>query len=95
MDPTNNFDYDEFDEDGYENIVPEADAVDARGKPINQQSVADFLINEEVLLTQGEAHHMSKFIRLYIGINGNIMEIWTRLQVSTHLCTMLNFQTAL
>ena len=31
MDPTNNFYYDEFDENGYENVVPEADAVDSRG----------------------------------------------------------------
>ena len=55
MDPTNNFDYDEFDEDGYENDVPEAGAVESRGKLINQQSVADLLINSKVLLPQGEA----------------------------------------
>ena len=42
MDPTNNFDYDEFDDNGYKNIDPEADSVDSRGKSINQQSVADF-----------------------------------------------------
>ena len=73
MDPTNNFDYDEFDEDGYENVVPEADDVDSRGKPINQQSVADLLINEEVLLPQGEAQQMAKVIRRSIDINGNII----------------------
>ena len=54
MDPTNNFDYNEFDEDDYDNIFSEADAVDSRGKPINQQSVAYLLINAEVLLPQGE-----------------------------------------
>ena len=63
MDPTNNFDYDEFDEDGYENVVPEAGAVDSRGKPINQQYVACLLINSEVLLPQGKEQQMAKFIR--------------------------------
>ena len=63
MDPTKNFDYDEFDEDGYENVVPEAGAVESRGKLINQQSVADLLINSEVLLPQVEAPHMAKVIR--------------------------------
>ena len=71
MDPTNNFDYDEFYENGYENVVPEADAVESRGKPINQQSVADLLINEEVILPQGESQQMDKFIRLSIDMNGN------------------------
>ena len=45
MDTTNNFYYDEVDEDDYENVVPEADSVESRVKPINQQSVADLLIN--------------------------------------------------
>ena len=48
----NNFDYDYLDENDYENVVPEAYAVDARGSSINQQSVADLLINAEVLLPQ-------------------------------------------
>ena len=63
IDPMNKFDYDEMDEDDYENIFPEADAVDARGSPINQQSVADLLINAEVLLPQGEAQQMAKVVR--------------------------------
>ena len=73
MDPTNNFNYNDFDEDDYENVVPEADDVDSRGKPINQQYVACLLINSEVLLPQGEAQHMAKFIRQSIDINGNII----------------------
>ena len=73
IDPTNNFDYDKFDENSYENVVPEADDVDSRGKPINQQSVADLLINEEVLLPQGEAQQMAKVICRSIDINGNII----------------------
>ena len=50
MDPTNNFDYDSDDELATNNVIPAADAVDATGKPINQQSVMDLLINAEVLL---------------------------------------------
>ena len=73
MDLTINFDYDEFDDNYYENVVPEADAVDSRGKPINQQSVSDFLINAEVLLPQGEAQQMAKVVSLSIDINGNII----------------------
>ena len=73
MDPTNNFDNNDFDENGYENVVSEADAVDWRGKPINQRSVVYFLINYEVLLPQGEAHQMDKVIRRSIYINGNIV----------------------
>ena len=73
MDSTNNFDYNEFDENYYENVVPEADAVDSRGKTINQQSVADLLINAEVLLPQGEAQQTAKVICRSIDINGNII----------------------
>ena len=69
--PMNNFDYDDLDEDDYENFVPEADAVDARGSSINQKSVADLLINAELLLTQGEAQKMEKVVRQYIERDGN------------------------
>ena len=73
MDPTNKLDFDEFDENGYENVVPEDDAVDSRVKAINKQSMADLLINIEVLLPQGEAQQMAKVIRQSIDINGNII----------------------
>ena len=73
MDPTNNFDYNVFEEVDYENVVPEADAVDSQKSPINLQSVADLLINAEVLLPQGEAQQMAKVIRCSIDINGNII----------------------
>ena len=47
IDPMNNYDYDELDEDDYENVVPEAgaiDAVDARRSPIYQQISHGLLI---------------------------------------------------
>ena len=73
MDLTNNFDYDEFDENNYKNVVPEADAVDSLGIPINQQSMADLLIKTEVLLPQGETQQVAKVIRQSIDINSNII----------------------
>ena len=39
--------------------VPEADCVDAAGKPILQQSVTDTIIQTEVLLPQGEDMHLA------------------------------------
>ena len=43
--------------------TPEADIIDARGRPVNQQSVTDVLINAEVLLPQGESMQMAKVVR--------------------------------
>ena len=60
MDPTNNFDYDSDDELATVNVIPAADAVYATGRPINQQSVTDLLINAEVLLPQGDTQQMAK-----------------------------------
>ena len=50
FDTTNNFEYDEDDEQAFINNAPEADFIDKNGKPINQQSLADLIINAEVLL---------------------------------------------
>ena len=36
------------------NFLPEADAIDITGNPVKQQSIAELLINSEVLLHQGE-----------------------------------------
>ena len=73
MDPANKLDFGEFDENGYENVFLEDDAVESRVKAINKQSMADLLINIEVLLPQGEAQKMAKVIRQSIDINGNII----------------------
>ena len=63
IDPTNNFDYDSDDELATANVVPAADAVDATGKPLNQQSVTDLLINAEVMLPNGHSQQMAEVIR--------------------------------
>ena len=53
--------------------MPESDAIDKYGKPINQKSLADMMINAEVLLPHEETQHMAKVIRCTININGNII----------------------
>ena len=73
MDPTNNFDYDDEDEQATVNVVPAADAVDSTGRPINQQSVTDLLINAEVLLPQGDSQQMAKIIRRSIDSDGLVI----------------------
>eukprot|EP00956_Cyclotella_meneghiniana_P034439 scaffold104886_cov86-Cyclotella_meneghiniana.AAC.1 len=50
--------------------VPEADIIDSTGKPVNQQSTADLLINAEVLLPQGEKDMMAKVVRRVVDQNG-------------------------
>ena len=54
-------------------VIPEADAVDSTGRPINQQSIADLLINAEVLLGHGETKQMAKVIRRSIGPDGKVV----------------------
>ena len=43
-------------------LIHEADIVDSEGKPLNEYSVTDQLINAEVLLPQGEELMMAKMI---------------------------------
>ena len=64
---------DDDDEQAFQNILPEADAVDANVCLINHQYVADLLINSEVLIPKGETHQMAKVIRRAIDTYGNII----------------------
>ncbi len=50
----NNFDYGEEDNLAPDHVIPAAEAVDATGRPINQQLVAYLLINADVMLGHGE-----------------------------------------
>ena len=52
------------------NDIPEADAVDANGKPMTLNSVADVMINCEVLLPQGESSHLAKVVRRTLDSRG-------------------------
>jgi hypothetical protein len=73
-DPANDFNYDdEVDEGSPDHVVPEADAVDSTGRPINQQSVADLLINAEVLLGHGETQQMARVLRRSMDDNGKVI----------------------
>ena len=73
FDPTNNFYHDEYDEQAFTNILPEAGAIDKNDKPINNPSIADLVINAEVLLPHEQTQQISKVIRVNIDSNGNII----------------------
>ena len=53
--------------------IPEADVLDATGKPLLQQSMADQLINAEVLLPQGEATSLARVVRTAVGSDGKVI----------------------
>lgn len=73
MDPMNNFEYEDDNDLDPSNVIPEADATDATGRPLNQQSVADLLINAEVLLPQRDSQMLAKVIRRSIDANGSVI----------------------
>lgn len=60
--------------DGGPPSIPEADFVDATGKPILQQSFADTLINAEVLLPHDESSALATVLRRTVDmIDGNMI----------------------
>ncbi len=50
--------------------TPEADFVDAAGKPVLQQSFTDMLINAEVLLPHDESTALATVLRRTVDENG-------------------------
>ena len=86
LDHSKNFELDNKYCQAFENIVLEAEAVNATGKPINQQSFSDLLINDEVFLPQEDAYQMAKIICQALGADGKIMQIPS----STLWCMMLS-----
>ena len=54
---------DSWDEEDHPIPVPEADAVDAKGTPINTSSLANTLINAEFVLPHGESENLARVIR--------------------------------
>ena len=54
-------------------VMPEADCVDATGKPLLQQSVTDVLINSEVLLPHGEDLQMAKVLGRTLDKQGRVV----------------------
>ena len=53
--------------------MPEADTVCVADKTINQQSMADLLINTEVLLPQGETQQIAQVIRHSVDSEGKVI----------------------
>ena len=62
-------------EDGHEETPDpiEADIVDASGKPVNQQSLHDVLINAELHLPQGESEQLARVVRRSVGADGKLI----------------------
>ena len=65
--------------------MSEADAIDKNGKPINQQFLADLMVNAEVLLPHDETQHMAKVICRTIDIHGNIIGTFDKSSVLNSL----------
>ena len=57
-------------DEGNPDSIPEADAVDANGKPITTNSIADVLINCEILLPHGESEQLAKVVRRSLDSQG-------------------------
>ena len=78
-DPTSVLDFDletcvpYVDEEETSPFIPDSYMIDSTGKHLNQQSVADLLINSEVLLPLGERNQMAKIFRRAIGQDGNLV----------------------
>ena len=73
LDTMNNFDYGEPDDLAPDHVIPAAEAVDTTGKPINQQSVADLLINAEVLLGNRDTQQMARVLRRSLDADGKVI----------------------
>ena len=66
----------EEDEDADGNLAHhpvEVDIVDASGKPINQQSFRDVLINAELHLPQGESEQLARVVRRSVDADGKLI----------------------
>ena len=54
--------------------VPELDIVDDEGTPIHPMSMADILMNDEVLLTKGGYLQLAKLIQQSVDSDGKVIE---------------------
>jgi hypothetical protein len=61
------------DDEGDLFLIPEADFVDAAGKPMLQQSFTDTLINIDVLPPKGEGDALAKVMRRSVDSNGKVI----------------------
>jgi len=74
-DPRDDWDLElyEDDVDGGPPLIPEADLVDATGKPVLQQLFTDTLINAEVLLPHEESTALATVLRRSVDENGRMI----------------------
>ena len=69
------YDLEPYGDDVHDDIplMPEADFVDAAGKPMLQQSFTDTLINVDVLLPKGDGDALAKVMQRSIDANGKVI----------------------
>ncbi len=60
-------------DEGNSFLMPEADFVDAAGKPLLQQSFTDTLINIDVLLPKGEGDALAKVMQRSVDSNDKVI----------------------
>ena len=58
--------------DEVEPKISEADIVDDQGKPLHPTSSTDILMNDEVILPQGEELRMAKVIQRSVDLDGKL-----------------------
>ena len=84
--PQDKDDTDDLPFDDVSTSIPEEDIIDDQGRPLHPSSVADMMMNSEVLLTQGEENRLSKVIKRSVDSYGKVIGNYNELPV---LNTML------
>ena len=81
-----------YEDDVQESVLtPEADIVDASGKPVNQQSVTHLLINVELLLSHGEDQQIEKSVRQAVLSGGKLIGSFDKNPVQNSLLYEVEF----
>ena len=71
--------------------IPEADLVDASGKPIIMQSLMDGLINAEVLLPIGDGEAIAKVVQCAVDLEGKLIGEYNKNHILNTLRYMCKF----
>ena len=61
--------------------IPEADIIDDQGRPPNPSSAADLMMNDEVLLPQGEEKRLAKVIKRSVDSDGKVIGNYNALKM--------------
>jgi hypothetical protein len=88
----NEYDFEPYGDDNEAPFqLPEADIVDATGKPVIMQSLADGLINAEVMLPVGDSQAMAKVVSCAVDSDGRLIGEHNNNPILNSLCYMCEF----